>query len=1247
MQMLTKFESKSNRVKGIAFHPRLTLLAASLHSGSIQLWNFQMGVLVDRFEEHDGPVRGIDFHPTQPLFVSGGDDYKIKVWNYKTRRCLFTLHGHLDYVRSVYFHPEQPWIISASDDQTIRIWNWQSRTCIAILTGHNHYIMCAQFHPKEDYVVSASMDQTVRVWDISGLRKKSTTAAPLSFEEQIQRANAGQADLFGNTDAVVKYVLEGHDRGVNWATFHPTLPLIVSCGDDRQIKLWRMSETKAWEVDTCRGHYNNVSSALFHPKHELIISDSEDKTIRVWDMSKRTAVQTFRRENDRFWVLTAHPRLNLFAAGHDSGLIVFKLDRERPAFATHGNTLFYVRDKHVRAHDFATGQDTSVVSVRRLGTQYQQPRTLSYNPAEKAVIVTSTSDNGLYELVRLPRDMASGEVRDSASDGKRGTGSSALFVARNRLAVLDRAAQTIEIRDLDNAITKTIKCPVQTQDIFFGGTASLLLSTATSVVLYDIQQQKTVAELATPLVKYVVWNHDNSMVALLSKHTIMLANKTLGQANLIHETIRIKSGAWDDAGVLLYTTLNHVKYALPNGDNGIIKTLEQPVYLTRVRGKSVHVLTRDARPETLVIDPTEYRFKLALVRKNYDEVLHIIKTSNLVGQSIIAYLQKKGFPEIALHFVQDKTTRFDLAIECGNLDVALEMAKALDREDTWARLGQQALKQGNHKIVEVAYQRTKNFDRLSFLYLTTGNQDKLAKMSKIAEMRGDPMSRFHNALYTGNVEARVAVLLEAGLHPLAYMTAKTNGLDDLAQQVLDEAGLTEDDVAGVLPASLPQRSTLRPPPIVTHTFEHNWPSVGVTESFFDRALAAAASGEPTGLDAYDGDDLLEQAVAGEEGGLAWAAEDGNALDRQAAQEAEDAWDLADEGGDGAAAGGADDAFLNGGGIGEAGEGAAELGGAGADDELAGAVQPGIPEAELWVRNSPLAADHVAAGSFETAMGLLNRQVGVVDFAPLKPVFLGVYRSSRLYLPAAPSLPPLEIPLRRNAERAEPRSVLPVATLSLHGITSGKLREAYAAFQRAKFVEAADLFRAILQSLLLVVTSTAAEAAELQELVIVCREYLIGLSLEIERRRIAADPAQLKRQLELAAYFTHCRLQPAHLQLALRLAMTTFSKAKNYPTAASFAQKLLDLNPAANVAQQANTVLQTANRYPRDAVDIDYDVHQAFDVCPASLTPLYGQAQAVEDPFTGARYHPQFAGQVCRVSGVTEVGKSASGLRSSA
>ena len=31
--------------------------------------------------------------------------------------------------------------------------------------------------------------------------------------------NPGATDLFGQADAVVRHVLEGHDRGVNWAAF--------------------------------------------------------------------------------------------------------------------------------------------------------------------------------------------------------------------------------------------------------------------------------------------------------------------------------------------------------------------------------------------------------------------------------------------------------------------------------------------------------------------------------------------------------------------------------------------------------------------------------------------------------------------------------------------------------------------------------------------------------------------------------------------------------------------------------------------------------------------------------------------------------------------------------------------------------------------------------------------------------------------------------------------------------------------
>ena len=75
------------------------------------------------------------------------------------------------------------------------------------------------------------------------------------------------------------------------------------------------------------------------------------------------------------------------------------------------------------------------------------------------------------------------------------------------------------------------------------------------------------------------------------------------------------------------------------------------------------------------VDTTEYVFKLALLQRKFDQVLAMIKGSQLCGQSIIAYLQAKGFPEVALHFVQDERTRFALAIECGNIEVALRSAQ--------------------------------------------------------------------------------------------------------------------------------------------------------------------------------------------------------------------------------------------------------------------------------------------------------------------------------------------------------------------------------------------------------------------------------------------------------------------------------------------------------------------------------------------------------------------------------------------
>ena len=55
-------------------------------------------------------------------------------------------------------------------------------------------------------------------------------------------------------------------------------------------------------------------------------------------------------------------------------------------------------------------------------------------------------------------------------------------------------------------------------------------------------------------------------------------------------------------------------------DHGIIRTLDLPIYITRVKGQSVACLDREGRPRVLGIDATEYTFKMALINRKYDEV---------------------------------------------------------------------------------------------------------------------------------------------------------------------------------------------------------------------------------------------------------------------------------------------------------------------------------------------------------------------------------------------------------------------------------------------------------------------------------------------------------------------------------------------------------------------------------------------------------------------------------------------------
>jgi coatomer subunit alpha len=119
---------------------------------------------------------------------------------------------------------------------------------------------------------------------------------------------------------------------------------------------------------------------------------------------------------------------------------------------------------------------------------------MSFNPALNAILLTtrtSNMENSTYDLYSIPKETDS---QNNETESKRSSGITALWVARNRFAVLDRTSQLV-IKNFKNEVTKKIQAPA-CDEIFYAGTGMLLLREPDHVTLFDVQQQRTLSQVS-------------------------------------------------------------------------------------------------------------------------------------------------------------------------------------------------------------------------------------------------------------------------------------------------------------------------------------------------------------------------------------------------------------------------------------------------------------------------------------------------------------------------------------------------------------------------------------------------------------------------------------------------------------------------------------------------------------------------------------------------------------------------------
>ena len=256
------------------------------------------------------------------------------------------------------------------------------------------------------------------------------------------------------------------------------------------------------------------------------------------------------------------------------------------------------------------------------------------------------------------------------------------------------------------------------------------------------------------------------------------------------------------------------------------------------------------------------------------------------------------------------------------------------------------------------------------------------------------------------------------------------------------------------------------------------------------------------------------------------------------------------------------------------------------------------------------------------MQLLNRQIAASDFMVLKNSMLGSYLGATVSLPGLPGSGSMAVPLMRNDGSGHPGSdSLPRTSLKMKHLVTG-LRMGYKYFQGGKFNDAKTSFEKVLADIPMVVADSKAEANEIKEMVEICREYITAIRIKAGMAAVAADPV---RSTELSAYFTHCNLQPVHLLLALRSAMGTAFKHKNFIVAASFARRLLEL-PDMNSERNADLRVKATKVLPQRApIELQRECcicHRLQGLCPHLCRRAICQVQLLRFSVQGRVYTEQ-------------------------
>ncbi|VDB90110.1 unnamed protein product [Peniophora sp. CBMAI 1063] len=755
--------NRSDRVKGVDFHPTEPWLLAGLYNGTVNIYNHETGALVKSFEVSEVPVRCCRFIARKNWFVAGSDDFQLRVFNYNTHEKVTAFEAHPDYIRCLTVHPNASIVLTGSDDMTIKAWDWDKNwRCLQQYEGHTHYIMNIAVNPKDTNTFASScLDRTVKMWSLGS--------------------------------STPNFTMDAHEKGTNYVEFYPGAdkPYLVTTGDDKTVKVWDYLSKSC--VQTMESHTNNVSFAVFHPNLPLIISGSEDGTVKLWNSGTYRLENTLSYGLERAWCVSVRKDANEIAVGYDEGSVVVKLGRDEPTFSMDpSGKLIYTRNTEVLSANLATVTDDQFtegaripLSTKELGTSETFATSLMHSPNGRFVTVVGDGEYIIYTALAW-RNKAFGSGSSFAWAGD-----------SNTYAVLEGKLKVRMYKNFRERSGAGMKGAGSWAIESLHGGVLLGARGPGFVVFWDWETGEVVRRIDVDS-KNVYWSSTGSLVAITSDDSFYILRfdrdaydaKLQEGADLGDEGVEeafdivaeinenVKTAKWIGDCFLYTTAANRLSYFV-GSESYLIANFDKPMSLLGYlpAQNRVYVSDKDmfVYGYTLALSVIEYQ--TAVLRGDMDAAAEILETvpKDQLGK-VARFLEGRDLKELALKVTNDPEHKFDLALQLDDLDLALEIVRSIpenEAEQKWKAVGDRALAVWRFDVARECFEKADDLSALMLLLLSIGDADGLRKLAVRAEQKGQNNMAFATLFQLGDAAGCVDLLGKTQRLPEAALFART------------------------------------------------------------------------------------------------------------------------------------------------------------------------------------------------------------------------------------------------------------------------------------------------------------------------------------------------------------------------------------------------------------------------------------------------------------------------------------------